>query len=68
MEQRGNGSGTYVHVVVIGFDTVKESGRLRRLYTPEGLKLVENINFYLVVALNDFAESTNKTVSASAPR
>ena len=57
----------HVHVVVIGFDTVKEAGRLRRLYTPEGLRLVENINFYLVAAPNDFAESTNKAVSESAP-
>ena len=57
----------HVHVVIIGFDTIKEAGRLRRLYTPEGLKLVENINFYLVAAPNDFAESTNKAVSKQAP-
>ena len=46
---------------------MKESGRLRRLYTLEGLKLVENINFYLAAAPNDFAESMNKAVSDSAP-
>ena len=57
----------HVHVVVIGFDTIKKEGRLRRLYTPEGLKLVENINFYLVAAPNDFAESTTKAVSKQAP-
>ena len=57
----------HVHVVIIGFDTINEAGRLRRLYTPEGLKLVENINFYLVAAPNDFAESTNKAVSKQAP-
>ena len=57
----------HVHVVVIGFDTIKEEGKLRRLYTSEGLKLVENINFYLVAAPNDFAESTTKAVSKQAP-
>ena len=57
----------HVHVVVIGFDTVKESGRLRRLYTPEGLRLVENINFYLAAAPNYFAESTRIAISGQAP-
>ena len=67
----------HVHVVVIGFDTIKEEGRLRRLYTSEGLKLVENINFYLVAAPDrvagraqggyDFAESTTKALSKQAP-
>ena len=57
----------HVHVVIIGFDTIKEEGKLRRLYTSEGLKLVENINFYLVAAPNDFAESTTKAVSKQAP-
>ena len=42
-----------VHVVVIGFNTIQEEEgpeHPKRLYTPEGLKLVEHINFYLVPA------------------
>ncbi|MBR2207253.1 MAG: N-6 DNA methylase, partial [Synergistaceae bacterium] len=35
----------HVHCVVIGFST--NPPKLRKLYTREGLKLVENINFYL---------------------
>ena len=43
----------HVHVVVIGFNAIEEEEgpeHLKRLYTPEGLKLVEHINFYLVPA------------------
>ena len=54
-------------MVVIEFDTIKEEGRLRRLYTLEGLNLVENINFYLVAAPNDFAEATTNAVNKQAP-
>ena len=53
----------HVHVVIIGFDTVQETGRLRRLYTPEGLLLVDNINFYLVPAPDVFVEPTSKAIS-----
>ena len=35
----------HVHVVIIGFSTCPPE--LRRLYTAEGMRLVENINFYL---------------------
>ncbi|MBQ7734110.1 MAG: class I SAM-dependent DNA methyltransferase [Synergistaceae bacterium] len=57
----------HVHVVVIGFNSMNESGKLKRLYTPEGLKLVENINFYLVPAPNVFAEPRTKAISKDAP-
>ena len=57
----------HVHVVVIGFNSMDESGKLKRLYTPEGLKLVENINFYLVPAPNVFAEPRTKAISKEAP-
>ena len=40
---------------------------MRRLYTHDGLKLVENINFYLADAPNDFAESRTKPISEQAP-
>ena len=50
----------HVHVVIIGFDTINEPGRMRRLFTPEGVKLVENINFYLMPAPNIFIESRTK--------
>ena len=40
---------------------------MKRLYTPEGLKLVENINFYLVPAPNVFAEPRTKALSKDAP-
>lgn len=56
----------HVHVVVIGFDTLKEEGRMRRLYTPEGLMLTENINFYLVPASNVFAEARTKALCPDA--
>ncbi len=45
----------HVHVVVIGFST--NPPKFRKLYTPEGLKLVENINFYLKPAPNFFIEA-----------
>ena len=35
----------HVHVVVIAFSTCPP--KVRRLYTPEGVRLVDNINFYL---------------------
>ena len=50
----------HVHVVIIGFDTINEPGRMRRLFTPEGVKFVENINFYLMPAPNIFIESRTK--------
>ncbi|MBQ9595949.1 MAG: class I SAM-dependent DNA methyltransferase, partial [Synergistaceae bacterium] len=57
----------HVHVVVIGFNSMNDSEKLKRLYTPEGLKLFENINFYLVPAPNVFAEPIKKAVSKEAP-
>ena len=40
---------------------------MKHLYTPEGLKLVENINFYLVSALNVSAELRTNPISRDAP-
>ena len=60
----------HVHVVVIGFNAIQEeegSGHLKRLYTSEGLKMVENINFYLLNAPNVFAEARTKPVSPDVP-
>lgn len=31
---------SYVHVVIIEFDALKEAGWLRRLYTSDGLRLI----------------------------
>ncbi|MBQ7578056.1 MAG: hypothetical protein IJT21_07325 [Synergistaceae bacterium] len=56
----------HVHVVIIGFDAIKESGRMRRLFTPEGVKLVNNINFYLVEGENIFIESRQNPVCKDA--
>ncbi|MBQ7069073.1 MAG: class I SAM-dependent DNA methyltransferase, partial [Synergistaceae bacterium] len=52
----------HVHVVVIGFSSANDDGKLKRLYTPEGLKLVENINFYLVDGKNIFLEARTKPI------
>ena len=58
-----------VQVVVIGFNAITEekTSKPKRLYTDEGLMLVENINFYLVPAPDDFAEPTTKPLSKDAP-
>ena len=58
-----------VQVVVIGFNTINEekTAKPKRLYTDEGLMLVDNINFYLVPAPDDFAEPTTKPLSKDAP-
>ena len=59
----------HVHVVIIGFNSITEekTGRLRRLYTDEGLMLVDNINFYLVPAPDDFAEPQNEPMQKDTP-
>ncbi len=57
----------HVHCVVIGFSSVKDSGK-KRLYTHEGLRLVDNINFYLYEGpYDDIAESVNKPLSENIP-
>ena len=56
----------HVHVVVIGFDNLDEPGRLRRLYTSEGVTLVKNINFYLLPGDNVFAEAASHALSVEA--
>ncbi|MBR2208491.1 MAG: N-6 DNA methylase [Synergistaceae bacterium] len=56
----------HVHCVVIGFSTDK-TPRLKKLYTPEGLKLVENINFYLKPAPKFFLEARKKPICEDAP-
>ncbi|MBQ7196309.1 MAG: N-6 DNA methylase [Synergistaceae bacterium] len=56
----------HVHVVIIGFSTT--APKLRKLYTPEGLKLVENINFYLKPAPNFFIEAHKEPICKDAPR
>ena len=56
----------HVHCVIIGFSTDK-TPRLKKLYTPEGLKLVENINFYLNPAPNIFIESRKTPICPDAP-
>ena len=57
----------HVHVVVIGFSSANDDGKLKRLYTPEGLKLVENINFYLVDGKNIFLEARTKPICNDVP-
>ena len=56
----------HVHIVIIGFSS--NPPELRKLYTPEGLKLVKNINFYLTDGPDDdIAESTDKPISPNVP-
>lgn len=56
----------HVHVVIIGFDTINEHGRMRRLFTAEGVKLVNNINFYLVDAENIFIDARKTAICEDA--
>ena len=55
----------HVHCVVIGFST--NPPKFRKLYTSEGLKLVENINFYLKPAPNFFIESRKTPICKNVP-
>jgi len=55
----------HVHCVVIGFST--NPPKFRKLYTPEGLKLVENINFYLKPAPNFFIEARKNPICKNVP-
>ena len=55
----------HVHCVVIGFSTT--APKLRKLYTPEGLKLVENINFYLKPAPNFFITTRREPLYKNIP-
>ena len=55
-----------VHVVVIGFSMCPPE--TRKLYTSEGVRKVENINFYLAEGPDeDIAEPTDKPITADAP-
>lgn len=45
-----------VHCVIVGFGSVRNH-QAKRLYTSEGMELVDNINAYLVAAENVFIES-----------
>ena len=57
----------HVHVVVIGFSTCPP--KMRKLYTSEGLRLVENINFYLAEGPDeDIAYPTKTPVTENIPR
>ena len=57
----------HVHVVIIAFST--NPPEVKRLYTPEGVKLVENINYYLADGPDeDFVVPARKAVSENAPR
>ena len=56
----------HVHVVIIGMST--RPPELRKLYTPEGLRLVKNINFYLEEGPDDdIAEERETPVCENAP-
>ena len=57
----------HVHVVIIAFSTCPPEKR--RLYTPEGLKFVDNINFYLAEGPDeDIAVPAKTPVSVNALR
>ncbi|MBQ9404157.1 MAG: class I SAM-dependent DNA methyltransferase [Synergistaceae bacterium] len=57
----------HVHCVVIGFSMGNDSGK-KKLFTDEGLRLVDNINFYLYEGpYEDIAESVNKPLSKNIP-
>ena len=55
----------HVHCVVIGFSTI--APELRKLYTPEGVKLVRNINFYLKPAPNFFITAHKEPIDKTIP-
>ncbi len=56
----------HVHIVVIAFST--NPPEVKRLYTPEGVKLVENINYYLADGPDDdFVVPIRKALSENAP-
>ncbi len=55
----------HVHCVVIGFSTT--APEWRKLYTPEGLQLVRNINFYLKPAPNFFITAQKEPVDKNTP-
>ncbi|MBR1487209.1 MAG: class I SAM-dependent DNA methyltransferase [Synergistaceae bacterium] len=55
-----------VHCVIIGFSTDK-TPRLKKLFTPEGLKLVDNINFYLSSSPKFFIEARKTPICSDAP-
>ena len=56
----------HVHVVVIAFSTCPPE--TRKLYTSEGVREVENINFYLEEGPDeDIAEPTKEAITADAP-
>ena len=57
-----------VHVVVIGLVKKEDDdGNLKRLYTPEGLRRVDCINFYLIRGAVVFAVPEQKALSPDAP-
>lgn len=52
----------HVYIVVIGFSTGKPP-EFKRLYDSEGMKLVKNINAYLVEGLDVFVEPSRKSLT-----
>ena len=59
----------HVHCVIIGFSAKGQSKPgLKKLYTSEGLKLVENINFYLKPGPNYFIEARKDPICKDAPK
>lgn len=56
----------HVHVVIIGFSTNPPAKR--KLYTADGMKEVDSINFYLHNGTeNDIAERTDTPICANVP-
>ena len=54
-------SKAHVHCVIIGFSTI-DNKKDKQLYSSERIKLVDNINPYLIDAPNAFIESRNKPI------
>ncbi|MBQ2916475.1 MAG: class I SAM-dependent DNA methyltransferase [Clostridia bacterium] len=51
----------HVHCVIVGF-SVAENNRPKQLFSDEQMKIVENINFYLIEAPTVFLESLSKPI------
>ena len=51
----------HVHCVIVGF-SIAENNRPKQLFSDEQMRIVDNINFYLIEAPNVFIESNKKSI------
>ena len=57
-----------VQVIVVGISHADKPGTLRRIYDPEGVIWVKNINAYLIAGPNVFAEARNEAITDGVPK